>query len=1551
MSLMFRCFVLLVTVVITTPALAVTFTVTTTADVVENATVPGACSLREAVNCANGVAPSSNNSTTCDAVCQTAATALKAIVLANGAVYDLTLPAGAADTNAGGELDLTGSIGDVAIGLLGGTATIRQTIAGQRVIDALAGAGRVTLANLIIRDGAITGNGGCISYTGGFLSPGSAPGLTLSGTTVRNCTAIGNGGGIYFNSAVATATMGVLASSVIGLPAGPNAVTGNGGGIYFDAGGSSLQIDASSVSANQAHSAGGGGNGGGIYFNGNAIDDLLTVSNGGRIGDVGAGNTAAANGGGIYFASDQSLQTLQVLTGSFVSSNSAVNGGGIAFMATTGTAHVVSIAASTVTANLASGDGAGIHFTASSNSDHCSLLTTATVSNNTATGNGGGVLFAAPANPDAQLRLLGSSSLAGNTATDGGGAQLTGVGAVTGAAGAQVIDNTATSDGGGLHVANGTVSLNGNRIIVSGNHANGTTPGDGFGGGILCTAAARACALTGVDFTDNRAENRGGALYTGSANSSTATATNVTFAQNRVVSGAGGGGAVYVAAGAFALTSSTLGPNNAAFEGGGIYNLGITAITSSSVTNNGRYPNAAAPTITTSAGGGVFSLPPSPNGGVLVLSSGVRPTFTGNFASDMGGAINAQAASVSIVAADLSANTATNGGGAVAIGGTAALITATSRFTGNSAFDGGAIALTSPGPHTVNDAVVNGNLANMTTGRGGALYVAPGTSVNVRRDSFSGNSASRGGALYIDATAALVGSVNSASTTFDGNSAALAGGAIFSAGSAALSFATITSNVVTDLLGTSGGIHFAPISLAIATGTVTLGRSVLIGNTAAANGDCASVGATMTSQGSNLFRQPAPATCFTAVLGSDVQEPKLVAALFAPLALSTNQPGGTFVETRAPLFGNPAVNAAEAVGAAPCNAGAPDARGVNRTTQGGSFCDAGAYETELDLVLTKSDAPDPVIAGGAVHLAYTITATNSGDIPIAGASFSDTLPAGTTLDTIDTSSAPGWSCMNTGPAVSCSAGAPMPLSGSAAFVVTVSVDAAADPTGSLSNTAVAMSTLADRAGANNADTEATAIDATIALAIPTLARVPATSPLAKGSPVSYSIVLSNAGPSTAVASTFALTLDTLASPDRLIGATWTCMAAGASQCSAPSGNGAPTGVAVTLVAGADITFVVDAFIDPTTTDLASAVDVQATLTPGAAYGGAPVNKNDAAPFMIDPAAAVATLLAAITANPDPSVIAGTSVTFTAQDGNSGPSVSQSVTKTFTVGAAAYHVETLTPPTAAAGFSCGADKAVGDPGPVVVTCTCNAPCVEDVQALADAAIVTMHVPASAPPGATVTADYVLSGAFDADGASASEAVTVTQSADLSVAVTSAPDAPPPGSLVAITITLSNAGPSDANAATIALSLPAGVGFESIAAAPAYLCTTPAVGDPGDISCAIMSLAAMASDVITIVVRLSDTFLAPTVPFAVAVASSATETDVSDNSAAITVTLGDGSAGGAGGGGSAGNDGGGDGNDAGTAVARGCRCDDTGAAPAGEMLLALLVGAWLMRRRRS
>ncbi len=224
----------------------------------------GDCSLREAINAANGNT--------------------------------------AADACPAGEGVIADAVGFVVSGTIQLTAPLTVTAGGPLAID---GGGAITVsggnsvrifyvnysADLTLEGLYLTG--GSADYGGGVYNDGN---LTVSNSTLSGNTAFASGGGIY-NALSASTT--IMSSTLSG-----NSASQNGGGIYNDG---SAWLTNSTLSGNNAISAGGG-----TYSTGTLSVSNATVAN----------NSAGNFGGGVY-TQNYSLY----LRNTIVADNTASNNG------------------------------------------------------------------------------------------------------------------------------------------------------------------------------------------------------------------------------------------------------------------------------------------------------------------------------------------------------------------------------------------------------------------------------------------------------------------------------------------------------------------------------------------------------------------------------------------------------------------------------------------------------------------------------------------------------------------------------------------------------------------------------------------------------------------------------------------------------------------------------------------------------------------------------------------------------------------------------------------------------------------------------------------------------------------------------------------------------------------------------------------------------------------------------------------------------------------------------------------------------------------------
>jgi uncharacterized repeat protein (TIGR01451 family) len=343
--------------------------------------------------------------------------------------------------------------------------------------------------------------------------------------------------------------------------------------------------------------------------------------------------------------------------------------------------------------------------------------------------------------------------------------------------------------------------------------------------------------------------------------------------------------------------------------------------------------------------------------------------------------------------------------------------------------------------------------------------------------------------------------------------------------------------------------------------------------------------------------------------------------------------------------------------------------------------DTDTLTAEADLSVTKTSPASSATPGTTVT--YAIVLTNSGPSDAATVTLTDALPANTTFSSLN--AAAGFTC-TTPPAgangtVSCTAATLAPSSNSFTLVLNVSSSAA----GTLSNTATVTAGTSDPNGSNNTATETDTLAASADLSVTKTS--PATS-VTPGGTVTYTIVLTNSGPSDAATVTLTDVLPA--------NTTFVSLNAGGFTCTTPAAgaNGTVSCTAATLAPSSNsFTLVLD--VSPSAT---GAVSNTATVTAGTSDPNGSNNTVTETDTL-----AAASDLSVVKTSPQSSYTPGGTITYTIVLTNAGPSDAATVTLTDALPAST----TFASLTAAGGFTCST-PAPGANGSVSCTAATLAP---------------------------------------------------------------------------------------------------------------------------------------------------------------------------------------------------------------------------------------------------
>ena len=277
-----------------------------------------------------------------------------------------------------------------------------------------------------------------------------------------------------------------------------------------------------------------------------------------------------------------------------------------------------------------------------------------------------------------------------------------------------------------------------------------------------------------------------------------------------------------------------------------------------------------------------------------------------------------------------------------------------------------------------------------------------------------------------------------------------------------------------------------------------------------------------------------------------------------------------------------------------------------------------------DLSITKSDSPDPLYAGQT--LTYTLTVGNNGPADAPAVKVTDSLPAGVAFQSATTSQG---SCSEAGGIVSCDLGA---LANSAGATVQIAVTALAAGTATNTATVVGIESV-DRNAANDSATADTTVNAAADLAI---TKTDSPDPQFVGQPITYTLSVTNNGPSNATSVT---AQDPLPAAVSYVSAT---PSQGSCFQSVPGTVTCNLG-GIASGASATVQVVVTAQIAGTVTNTAGVQGAETDLNSA--------NNSASATTTIRPLANVAITK---TASPDP-VLVGNTLTYTLTITNNGPS--------------------------------------------------------------------------------------------------------------------------------------------------------------------------------------------------------------------------------------------------------------------------------------------------------
>lgn len=580
---------------------------------------------------------------------------------------------------------------------------------------------------------------------------------------------------------------------------------------------------------------------------------------------------------------------------------------------------------------------------------------------------------------------------------------------------------------------------------------------------------------------------------------------------------------------------------------------------------------------------------------------------------------------------------------------------------------------------------------------------------------------------------------------------------------------------------------------------------------------------------------------------------------------ATGSSGGT-VSCTAATFPSGATATFTLVGHIP--AGTPSGESFSNTATVESSNDPEGSNNSSTTTLVVSSVDVGVDKNGAAtanagsNISYTLTVTNAGPDTATNVSLLDTLPANTTFVsfTADSGAALAATCgtpiVGFPGTVSCVF--PALASGATGqFTLTIHIG----NTTSITNTATVSTDAFDTNPANDSDSVTTTVTPSADLAV----TKSGPSAVVAGENATYTIDVTNAGPSTATTVSLSDTLPA--------GTTFVSLVSPAGwSCTTPAVGSAGT-----------VTCTTAAFAPGATASFTLTVNVAASVAPAGTIAntatvtsatGDPNSGNNSATSGAATVSASADLN--VTKSGPAAVSPGTDITYTITVTNAGPSDAANVSLSDPLPANTTFVSSTqtTGPT----FGC-TTPAVGGTG--TVTCT-----IATLNAGATATFsLVLHVDPATPVGSTISNTATVSSTTPdptaPNGSSTSNAAVAPGVTDVRIEKTANQPQLATGSNATYTITVTNDGPAIAIDTIVTDTLPAGTTYQS---------ATPSQGTCSGtttVTCSLGNLNAGASATITLVVTLPST--AGPVENTATVTSSNVDSNPANNTSSTTIAV--------------------------------------------------------------